>query len=279
MPKYYKTSEVMDNINNANAIELDNLNNRLDSVLNQFFVDSADFTLNRWEKELGLKVRNSYSTEFRRNRIKAKLRGAGTFTKNAVIGLGNTFDLEKGTEFIPYIGEYRFSTRNKAIDIIDFEGLMEAFTEMKPAHLRFDPILYTVVPGQKFKRYTSLNYLSSIMRTGESKSKRSINSKREIDLLYLSTQQIALDGARKLDSVWVLNGSEVEQPIKYNLGLKLSVPVTKSIVNSYLSEIKSIRTVNIYSGSSVLNGAWLLDADQNLSGLRSMSVKINGIAV
>ena len=282
LPKYFDDALEMQTIIDCEYPEFEEVDIELRNIQNQFFIDSIDFTLDRWEKELGLKPKKystifDYSTISRRNRIKAQLMGIGTFNKSAVIRLGNIFDFQKGTEFIPYIEEYKFSTRNKAINIIDFESFMEAFLKAKPAHIRFDPVLYTVVLGQKFKRYTFLNYKTSIMRTGESKSKRSINLKREIGLLYLSGQQIILDGGRKLDGIWILNGSQIKQPIKYILGINSKAII--SHLESKLLKIRSTKTANIYSGSSVLNGAWLLNANQNLSGLRSVSVKIDGIAV
>ena len=80
MPKYYATSKIIENLNNANAKELTNFNTNLDTVLNQFFISTADFTLERWEKEFGIEINNNLNIEFRRTRIKAKMRGQGTVT-------------------------------------------------------------------------------------------------------------------------------------------------------------------------------------------------------
>ena len=278
LPPYLTKTKIFNTLLTIKQSEIDSVNYSIKDILNQCFVNTATWGLYLWEQFLGLPTHVSISNEIRRSRILARLRGVGTFTESAVIGLGNAFDSEMTTEFVSYFKEYVFSTRNKAIAIVDFEGFMEAFTEMKPAHMRHIPILYTVVLGQKFRRYTVLNYLASITRTGVLRGKRSIHSKRKTDL-YLSTQQIALDGARILDSGWALNGSEVEQPIKYSLGLKVEVAISKSAANSRLSNIASTRTATINPDSSVLNGAWLLDAGRNMGGLGSIRVKVNGIAV
>ncbi|MEG0900221.1 MAG: putative phage tail protein [Oscillospiraceae bacterium] len=72
MPSYYKNSKVVSNINNATQIELDTVLKHIETASNQRFVQTADITLDRWEKEYGIPPKNNYDIEFRRTKLSAK---------------------------------------------------------------------------------------------------------------------------------------------------------------------------------------------------------------
>jgi len=136
MPNYYKTSIVIDNLNNANAIELDSFDKKLDGVLNQFFVDTADYSLERWERELGITVNNNYDTNYRRSIILSKIRGQGTVTIKLIKNVAESFEngdvnvIENNTEYsftIKFVG-----TKGIPPNIDD---LKKAIEDIKPAHL------------------------------------------------------------------------------------------------------------------------------------------------
>lgn len=136
MPKYYRKSKVINNINNSNFIELNNLYNRLNSVLNQFFIDSADFSLEKWEKELGIEVNNNYNTDFRRSRIISKLRGQGTVTVKLIKNVAESFSNGE-VDVIEDNHNYSFKvkfigTRGLPPNLDDFKNSIE---DIKPAHL------------------------------------------------------------------------------------------------------------------------------------------------
>lgn len=137
MPKYYTTSKVIDSINNSNAIELTNFSNNLDSILNQFFIDTATFGLDRWEKEFGIEVNNNLDTEYRRSRIKAKLRGSGTITVKLIENVAKSFE-NADLQVIENNANYSFtikfvSTIGIPPNINDLKAIIE---QIKPAHLQ-----------------------------------------------------------------------------------------------------------------------------------------------
>jgi uncharacterized protein YmfQ (DUF2313 family) len=138
MPKYYKTSKVIDNINNSNSIELTAFNDELNNILNQFFVDTADYTLERWEKELGIEVNNNYDINFRRSRIKSKLRGQGTVTVSLIKNISESFSNGE-VDVIEDNANYNFTI--KFISILgippNMDDLQKAVEDIKPAHLGF----------------------------------------------------------------------------------------------------------------------------------------------
>lgn len=136
MPYYYRTSTIIDNLNNSNATELNNFYNKLESVFNQFFVSSADWALERWEKELGLKVDNSYNTEFRRSVILSKIRGQGTVTIDLIKNVSESFSNGE-VDVIENNSEYSFTVKFIGIKGVppNLSDLIQAIEEIKPAHL------------------------------------------------------------------------------------------------------------------------------------------------
>lgn len=153
MPKYYKTSKVIDNLNTTNAVELNKFNSKLDSVLNQFFIDTADFTLERWEKGLNLDVNNNYNVEYRRSRILSKLRGQGTITVKLIKEVAESYnngivdvieDNPNCTFTIKFID-------NKGIPP-NLDDLKMAIEEIKPAHLAVS-YEFTYLTWDEFDKY------------------------------------------------------------------------------------------------------------------------------
>jgi uncharacterized protein YmfQ (DUF2313 family) len=136
MPEYYKASKVIDNLNNANALELDGFDTKLNNVLDQFFIDTSDFTLERWEKEFGIQVNNSYDIEFRRTRITSKLRGQGTITVNLIKNVSESFSNGE-VDVIEDNPSYSFTVKFIGVRGIppNLDDLKTAIENIKPAHL------------------------------------------------------------------------------------------------------------------------------------------------
>ena len=136
MPDYYKNSKVIDNLNNANASEINTFYYQLDNVLNQFFINTADFTLERWERELGLKVDNSYPPEFRRSKLLSKIRGQGTVTIDLIKSVSESYSNGE-VEVIENNPDYSFTVKfigTKGIPP-NLDDLKNAIEDIRPAHL------------------------------------------------------------------------------------------------------------------------------------------------
>ena len=136
MPNYYRTSQVIKRITDSEDKELILFGQRISNTLNQFFVDLADSSLERWEEELGIPVNNSKPVEFRRSVIKSKLRGTGTVTVQLIKNVSESYSN----------GEVDVTENNPANTFtITFVGtvgippnlddLKNAIEEIKPAHL------------------------------------------------------------------------------------------------------------------------------------------------
>lgn len=138
LPKYYKTSKVMSDIIGTQDKQLQEFINKIQEVADQFFIDTATsgFTLERWEKELGIPLSSNKDEGYRRSVIKSKIRGTGTVTVGLLQNVAQSF--EKGLiEVIEENELFRF--RIKFMDTLgappNFDDLKNAIDEIKPAHL------------------------------------------------------------------------------------------------------------------------------------------------
>ena len=136
LPRYYETSRVMRSILQAEGSELDKLRQALDDILNQFFVRTATWGLDRWEEELGLSPALDQPESERRDRIVSRLRGTGTATIAVVKQVAESYD--KGS--IDVIEDHAAYT--VTIRFVDTTGVPPNLDDLKaavravlPAHL------------------------------------------------------------------------------------------------------------------------------------------------
>jgi uncharacterized protein YmfQ (DUF2313 family) len=138
LPPYYRDSRVMSSLLASMAVELGVLWDALNDLLNQFFVTTATWSLELWERELGLASDPGKSYERRREIIVAKLRGAGTTTKQMIIETAAAFSGGE-VDAIEYPAESRFLVRFIGVKGIppNMAGFMEMLEGIKPAHLAY----------------------------------------------------------------------------------------------------------------------------------------------
>lgn len=139
LPPYYRGVREMEELQGTLGEEIGGLRVAVVDVLNQFFVESATWSLSRWESELGLTTVPSKSYAWRREMILAKLRGAGTTTPQMIERVASAFSGgDVVVEDVP--GEYRFVVRFVGVLGIppNMAGLMQILEEIKPAHLAYE---------------------------------------------------------------------------------------------------------------------------------------------
>ena len=134
LPSFYD-NDITKPIQDSLGIEADNVNNKVDETLKQFFVDSATHGLDKWEKMLGI-PKNNYDYQTRRENIKAKMRSRGTTTVAVIKNICEAYS-NGIVEVIVNHSDYSF-----VIDFVDTIGVPKAFTELdktieeiKPCHL------------------------------------------------------------------------------------------------------------------------------------------------
>ncbi len=136
LPRYYETSRVIRAILQAEGAEFDKLRQALNEILDQFFVRTATWGLDRWEEEVGLPVTPDQPEAERRDKIISRLRGYGTATIRIVKQVAESYD--KGTvdvieDFAGYTVTIRFVDTTGVPP--NLEDLKAAVRAVVPAHL------------------------------------------------------------------------------------------------------------------------------------------------
>jgi hypothetical protein len=148
LPWYYKDSQIMNEIINAQSEEIVAAREIILYVLAQFYVDTADdFGLGLWEKELGLTPAEGASKDLRRAQIKAKLQRPPIMTPLQIQSIVNLFINGKTAKVMECPGTYHFRIDIPFGDLIWRAEMLEAVEEAKPAHLGFH-IRYTLINGE-----------------------------------------------------------------------------------------------------------------------------------
>ncbi|MFM9276469.1 YmfQ family protein [Paenibacillus jiagnxiensis] len=136
LPGYYSTSRIMGSMMDAQGGEMDLLYAALNETVDQFFVSTATWGLERWESELGISTDLTKPIEQRRAVVESKLRGAGSFTGRLVKNVAEAYD--GGTVDVTFQPQ-EWSFTVKFVDTIgippNLEDLKAVIEEIKPAHL------------------------------------------------------------------------------------------------------------------------------------------------
>lgn len=155
----------IDNINNnfdnpitkpiIDALEIEEniLNEYVENTLNQFYVDSATYGLDYWEKMLGIS-KNIFSTQTRRENIKAKMRTRGTSSISVIKNICEAYSNGE-VEIIVNHSDYSF-----VIDFVGSIGIPQALDELdktineiKPCHLAHS-YKFNYITHKQLKSYT-----------------------------------------------------------------------------------------------------------------------------
>jgi len=127
LPFYYGTSRVMKAILQVEGAEFDLLRQALDEILDQFFVNTATWGLDRWEEELGLPITPDQPEAERRDKIISRLRGYGTATIYVVKNVAESYD--KGA--IDIVEDHAAYTLT--IQFVDTTGVPPNLDDLKKA--------------------------------------------------------------------------------------------------------------------------------------------------
>lgn len=131
---YYQESKIMQSILDTQGIEIDAVRDKLKDILNQFYVDTATWGLDLWERELNIQDTSGDYTE-RRNRIKLYLAKPVSVTPQFLCTLTNRYLNDKSAAIIEHIPDYCFDVCFNNGSLFDWDGLQKAIEIYKPAHL------------------------------------------------------------------------------------------------------------------------------------------------
>ena len=134
LPSFYD-NDITKPIQDSFSVEADSINDEVENTLNQFFVDSATFGLDYWEKMLGIS-KNNNDIQTRRENIKAKMRSRGTTSIEVIKNICEAYsngEVEINVDHSNYSFEIVFVS---TIGVpLSFEELDRVINEIKPCHL------------------------------------------------------------------------------------------------------------------------------------------------
>ena len=136
LPPYLTQTKTFTSILNAQQIEINGVENTIQDIINQCFVDTATWSLGNWENFLGIVTNQGKDINYRRTVIKSKLRGQGTVTVNMIENIASSFSNGQVTVLehpLIYSFEVQFTgTIGVPPNLLD---LQSAINTIKPAHL------------------------------------------------------------------------------------------------------------------------------------------------
>ena len=134
LPSFYE-NDIVKFIQNALGVEADSINNTVEDTLNQFYVDSATYGIDKWEKMLGIS-KNNFDIQTRRENIKAKMRTRGTTSIDVIKNICEAYSNGEVDIVVDHT-DYSFE-----IHFVGSIGVPQAFAELdktieeiKPCHL------------------------------------------------------------------------------------------------------------------------------------------------
>ena len=134
LPSFYD-NYITKPIQDSFTVEANLMNDKVEKTLEQFFVDSATYGLDYWEKMLGIS-KNNNDIQTRRENIKARMRSRGTTTVSFIKNICEAYSNGE-VDIIVNHSDYSF-----VIDFIGSIGILRAFAELdktineiKPCHL------------------------------------------------------------------------------------------------------------------------------------------------
>lgn len=141
-PDFYRGSGEFVDMQQALEPEVLALWQARDGLMDQLQLDTATWGLKYWEETLGIAVEEEKETEFRRSRIRSKLRGAGVTTVAMTQNVAESFS-NGAVAVTEFPNRYRIEI--KFVGSIgtppNMDDLTEALREILPAHLAWDYVL------------------------------------------------------------------------------------------------------------------------------------------
>ena len=134
LPSFYD-NDITKPIQDSFTVEANSINDEVENTLNQFYVDSATYGLDKWEKMLGIS-KNNNNIQTRRENIKAKMRSRGTTSIEVIKNICEAYSngiVEINVDHANYSFEISFIS---TIGIpLSFEEMDRVVNEIKPCHL------------------------------------------------------------------------------------------------------------------------------------------------
>lgn len=134
IPWYYLESVVMNELIDASGIEFDNVRDVIDDILNQFFVATATWGLDSWEKFLGI-TDTSKTIDARRQAIIQKINDSQTATLDFMTRLVNQYIDDASGIVVDHPETYSIEIDIPLIDKENLKKISQDVNTYIPAHI------------------------------------------------------------------------------------------------------------------------------------------------
>lgn len=141
-PDFYAASPEFVDLQNALEPEALALWTARDSLMDQLCVNTATWGLQYWEQTLGITVEQGKDLEYRRSRIRSKLRGSGVTTVALIESVAESFS-NGDVAVTEYPQAYRLEIKFVGTIGIppNLEDLTASLREILPAHLAWNYVM------------------------------------------------------------------------------------------------------------------------------------------
>lgn len=143
LPLFLQKSPLFKGTNDTDSKEHETIRLDLQDLLDQLFIDSAEWGLSDWEDLVGIKTDSSKSLESRRDAVIAKLQTPESVTETFLTNLINRYIADKAGYIISYPAEYRIEILYHGGQVLDYEGLQKAIRIYIPAHIGYKLVTIT----------------------------------------------------------------------------------------------------------------------------------------
>ena len=141
LPYFYEECPKTNSIQEGLQSETDNLYRKVNSTIEQLYINSTTWALGEWEKFAGVKKTDG-TIDQRRARVAAKLRAKGATTLEVMTSLCKSYvnDVRVTELFSEYsiLLELIVKSDSEIPKEYNFTGMNEAIWEIKPAHLEHE---------------------------------------------------------------------------------------------------------------------------------------------
>lgn len=139
LPKFIADMKELAELLNTDQIEIDRMVEHIEKMVSQFYISSATYSLNDWEREFGLEKNTTLTIAQRRARILGKL---NTRTPASIKMLENLVSKTLGVENVSITEvpqEYRFIINVKSEHVLECMDIAkDAVRNARPAHLNYE---------------------------------------------------------------------------------------------------------------------------------------------
>lgn len=139
LPLYYRKSEYTEEMLRVIARELRTLDFTATDFSENLFMDSTTSMIERWERIFGITPDPAKSYDFRREKLKAKIRAVGTTTRQMIQSVASSFSNGE-VEVIEDNPKSKFILKFVGVKGLpkNMDDLSDIIEQIKPAHLAFE---------------------------------------------------------------------------------------------------------------------------------------------